>query len=312
MAASSPDLPSEMLSGPDTGGGFLFQLTLERGGPKPGFTFHAQEGAEDAGGPPKGSPEPLGYRHPEAACMYGGPRCWHRRFALPPSEAMRVRTPYNRTRLTFAAQIEQVAGLRPVPVAEGIRELLDLVYSLTSESVPWFIGASAGAWIQGVHVVPRDVDIGTNARGAARLAELLELYLIEPLSSLPGPEGTEAYCARAFVGTARDGIRVEWRSGQDQAGESGTANEFGRVEAGSRFRTVTWQGRVVPVAPVEFAIARWLARDEKSRWEAVEEFRSRHALNGGQLRSAVAGLTLSKEAVEQLKRWTSVPSRFEA
>jgi hypothetical protein len=80
-----------MLSGPDTGGGFLFQLTVERGGEEAGFTFHAQEGREDAGGPPKGSPEPLGYAHPASACMYGGPRCWHRRFLLPLTELSRVR-----------------------------------------------------------------------------------------------------------------------------------------------------------------------------------------------------------------------------
>ncbi|MCI4367618.1 MAG: hypothetical protein L3K08_07695, partial [Thermoplasmata archaeon] len=71
-----------LISGPDLGAGFLFQLSSDFDSSGASFAFHAQDGGADAAGPPIGPPDFLDYTKPERACMFGGPRCWERRFYL--------------------------------------------------------------------------------------------------------------------------------------------------------------------------------------------------------------------------------------
>src|SRR5579863_3734953 len=110
----------EMLSGPDMGGGFLYQLTSNAEQEPARFVVHVQDGGPDAGGPPRGSPEPFGYFHPAKYCDFGGPRCWHREFDLPSTEVGRVRAAYNRTRFVMEAMLAQVYGGETVPVEDGL------------------------------------------------------------------------------------------------------------------------------------------------------------------------------------------------
>ncbi|HTT25423.1 MAG TPA: hypothetical protein VMH90_00475, partial [Thermoplasmata archaeon] len=53
-----------LVSGPDLGAGFLFQLSFDRDEGGSSFAFHAQDGGADAAGPPLGPPDFLDYRHP--------------------------------------------------------------------------------------------------------------------------------------------------------------------------------------------------------------------------------------------------------
>ena len=102
-----------MLSGPDLGAGFLHQLSVEGDTDPRTFTYHAQDGGADAAGPPKGSLDVLDFVHPPSACMYGGPRCWHRRFRLPFADLPKVRLAYNRNRFVLQAMIDQAyAGVK--------------------------------------------------------------------------------------------------------------------------------------------------------------------------------------------------------
>lgn len=260
-------LPSEMLSGPDTGGGFLFQLTVERSGTDaPGFTFHAQEGGEDAGGPPKGSPEPLGFAHPAAACMYGGPRCWHRHLRLPPEAAGAVRAAYTRMRSTFAVQIEQAARRRVAPIADGLRETFGRIAAPLEEArIPWFVGGSTGAWLQGARVEPRDIDIGTTEEGVRRIGELLEPYLVEPAAPVASAPRSR-WSARAFVGTFLEGVRVEWASVDTTAP---ALREFEGEDAFRRLVPVRFEGQALLVSRIEFSLVRWAARGETARVDAL-------------------------------------------
>jgi hypothetical protein len=223
-------MSSEMISGPDLGAGYLHQLTLDRGGERTTFTFHAQEGGQDAGGPPKGSLEPLGYSHPASPCQFGGPRCWHRRFLLPFGETAKVRMAYNRSRFVLDATMAQFYGGVAAPVETTLRELATRISSpLEKEGVEWYIGGSTGAWLLGALLVPRDIDLGTTRSGVDRIAQLLSEYLVEPVGPTDWVGTGIVHGARAFVGTFREGSRVEWAVPIEPAGSARWGEWSGRA-----------------------------------------------------------------------------------
>ncbi len=209
--ADGPVLSSEMVSGPDLGGGFLHQLTLDRGGEGTTFTHHAQDGGQDAGGPPRGPLDVFGFVHPPSPCMFGGPRCWHRRYLLPSGELPRVRFAYQRCRFALASMLAQVYDGAPVPVLAVLGELARRVApALEKEGIPWYVGGSTAGLLLGGALRPRDIDLGTTRKGVDRLGELLSDYLIEPVGPTDwGPERL-VRGARAFVGSPQHGARVEW------------------------------------------------------------------------------------------------------
>lgn len=261
----------QMLSGPDLGGGFLYQLSFEQEGDRTTFTFHAQDGGSDAGGPPPGPLDVFGFVHPPAPCMFGGPRCWHRRFLLPLSEAPRVRQAYNRLRFVMKTMAAQAFSGAPVAVEAGTREVVArLAPRLAEERVDWYIGGSVAAWLQGAPVRPADLDLGTTRTGVDRVATLLADYLIEPIAPTEGPGGSVCRGARAFVGTFQQGIRVEWwvplestpvRPLEEWSGQPGVA----RVEP------LTFHGYDVRVTRPEYALVR---AAEKGRAAVVTELAS--------------------------------------
>ncbi len=225
-----------MVSGPDLGAGFLWQLSVDEGGPEePGFTYHLQDGGEDAAGPPIGPPDFLGYRHPEAACMFGGPRCWERRFLAEPAALVRVRTAYQRTRLAFAALLGHQYEDRPVPFAEEFERLLGLCDApLRAAGLPYRIDARTAAWIAGDGPSPARLRLEVGPGGTDRLGELLERELIEPIASR-GPE--EGFGGRAFLGTVKAGLLVDFGERPPGAGTGPGA-----------VREVAWRGFGVPIA----------------------------------------------------------------
>jgi hypothetical protein len=246
----------ELLSGPDLGGGFLFQLEAERRPGRAIVRFHAQEGGLEAATPAKGPLTDLGFERHPGACAIGGRECFHREFDVPVEELGRARMTYNRTRFVVGPSLEQRYGSLVPPVREAMTDIagrLSAAFGGSSEG--WFVGGSTSAWIQGVPVAPKDIDLGTDRPGVDRIAEALSDYLIEPPSRTTWPPGRAVYAARAFVGSLVNGVRVEWATAEDEARPAGTATEWGRAPAEVPTEIAEIGGHRVRVARLEFYLA---------------------------------------------------------
>jgi hypothetical protein len=289
-------MPSEMISGPDMGGGYLFQLSVDREEARCQFTVHAQDGGMDAGGPPPGPPDVFGFERTPAMCQFGGPQCRHRVFQLPDTETVRVRRAYNRWRFVAAPMLRQTFGAERPPVEQGLTELFDLIAApLEREGIGWYVGGSAGAWLQGVAVVPADVDLGTSRSGVDRIGELLGEYLIEPVAPTHWPRSGEVVGARAFVGTMKDGLRVEWAVPADPASVRGSQREWAVEPASAGFQVVDWNGRRVPVTRLEYSLVRAAERQRPDRLEAVASTLRGVGLDRRLLESLLADGTLEPD-----------------
>ena len=221
MGGAGPDGPTgrspgdppelEMLSGPDLGAGFLFQLTRDRADGGARYRFHAQDGGVDANGPPMGSPEPFGWHLSATMCPIGGRRCWEREFWPSEADSSRVRTSYNRTRFVMEASLEQVGGRRAVPVAAALAELLGSApVGAAGPGPSWSVGGAAALWLRGAPVAPTSIEIETTEPVVQDWTGALEMYLIEPPATTRWYDRSRRFGARAFLGTLRDGTRVEW------------------------------------------------------------------------------------------------------
>jgi hypothetical protein len=254
-------MPSEMLSGPDLGAGYLHQLSIDREGERTTFTYHAQEGGQDAGGPPKGSLEPFGYTHPASSCQFGGPRCWHRRFLQPFAATAKVRMAYNRSRFVLETMLAQAHDGAPVGIEPALQEVVGRIAPpLRAEGVDWYIGGSTAAWVLGAPLTPGDIDLGTTRAGVDRIAALLGEYLIEPVGPTDWPRSGIVHGARAFVGTFREGARVEWAVPIDPASPS-RWGEWSGKPGEARTMAVEWRGVPLHVTRAEYALVRaWEAK----------------------------------------------------
>jgi hypothetical protein len=268
--ATGPPLPSEMLSGPDLGGGYLHQLSFDRGDTTT-FTYHAQEGGLDAGGPPPGPLDPFGFAHPVHPCMFGGPRCWHRRFLLPHEEAPAVRRCYNRNRFVFEAMLAQAYSGRTPDVGLGLEEIVGRAGpALDQGGIGWYVGGSTAAWLLGAPLAPNDIDVGTTRAGVDRLGELLAAYLIEPVAPTEGPGERILRGGRAFVGTFAEGIRVEWAVPIDRP-RLPHAEEFAGIEGAARTVPATFRGRSLNVSRPEYALVRSAERGRSEARQALAD-----------------------------------------
>lgn len=272
------ELPSQVVSGPDLGSGFLLQLTRD-GPPLPGgYTVHLQEGGTDGGSVPTYSPARLGFEHPRTPCMYGGPACWHRSYALPETAAARVRATYHRLRYTLAPMLAQAEHVKEAPIHDGLTDLLArIALPLERAGVRWQVGGSAAAWLRRIAIAPADIDLGVEPAGVERLSELLEPFLVEPVHSETGPDGRRTGAA-AFLGTLREGIRVEWwgLSSSDPV----TPSEWGGPGWAERCEWAEFGPHRVPVAPLEFEMARLAARGSLDRLAPVLEHLYRRGPEG--------------------------------
>jgi hypothetical protein len=291
----------EMLSGPDLGGGFLHQLSLDREGELTTFTFHAQDGGSDAGGPAKGPLDMFGFVHPATSCMYGGPRCWHRRFLLPATEAPRVRRAYNRSRFVLDAMVAQAYGGVPAAIGPGLAEVVRRIApTLEAEGVEWYVGGSVSAWLQGAALVPRDLDLGTTRVGVDRIATLLGEYLIEPVAPTDWPGLGIVQAARAFVGTFKEGLRVEW--GVPIGREIEPLEEWSGRPGVARLETVTFEGRSVRVSRAEYDLVRAAERGDIDHVSKVLEALRRQAPDRELLETLLERSKLSSADRESLGR----------
>jgi hypothetical protein len=245
-------MSSEMISGPDLGGGYLHQLTLDRGETATTFTFHAQDGGADANGPPIGSLGPLGFVHPPTPCPFGGPRCWQRRFLAPFADAAKVRQAYNRFRFTLDATLRQrYAGLA-VAAEPALAEVLG---RLAPPEVRFHIGGSMAARLLGADVAVADLDLATDRPGVDRIGDRLAPYLIEPIASTDWPTRGIVRAGRAFVGTLGEGARAEWAVPLDGM-PAPALDEWTVGPDGARCLEAAFGGGTVRVSRPEYALVR--------------------------------------------------------
>jgi hypothetical protein len=262
-------MTSELVSGPDLGGGYLHQLSLDRDGERTTFTYHAQDGGADANGPPKGPLDAFGSVHPPSPCMFGGPRCWHRRFLLPPSETLRVRQAYHRYRFVLQTILDQTYDPVPPRVETALEELLRRILApLTRERIDWYVGGSTAAWLLGAEVAPADIDLGTTPLGVGRIAGLLGEYLIEPLAPTDWPAAGTVLGARAFVGTPREGTRVEWSTPLAPRPTRPFDEWSGQVST-VRLANASFRGQQIRVTRPEYALVRALEKRRARSAEAI-------------------------------------------
>jgi hypothetical protein len=298
----------EMLSGPDLGGGFLHQLSLDREDELTTFTFHAQDGGSDAGGPAKGPLDVFGYVHPATPCMFGGAGCWHRRFLLPSAEAPRVRRAYNRSRFVLDAMMGQAYDGAPAAVRPGLSEVVRRIApALEAEGVEWFVGGSVSAWLQGAAVVPRDLDLGTTRVGVDRIAALLGEYLIEPEAPTDWPGRGIVQAARAFVGTFKEGIRVEWAAPIGEH-EARPLEEWSGRPGVARLEVVPFEGRSVRVSRAEYALVRAAEKGDRARVSQIVAVIRPRGPDDELLEALLAHSTLSAADREALEEQVWSPS----
>lgn len=249
-------MPSELVSGPDLGGGYLHQLSRDQDGTTTTFTYHAQVGGADANGPPLGPLDAFGFARTPSPCMFGGPRCWHRRFLLPLEEAQRVRAAYQRNRFALDTMLRQVYGEATVDLDAGLRDLVDrLAAALDPDGIEWYLGGSTAVWLLGGSLQPRDIDLGTTRAGVDRVAELLQEYLVEPIAPTDWPGSGIVRGARAFLGSFRAGVRVEWAVPIEPR-EPVPFEEWSGRPGVVRRLPATFQGRTVWVTRPEYALVR--------------------------------------------------------
>lgn len=262
-------MPSEMISGPDLGGGYLHQLTRDTEGAQSTFTYHAQIGGDDAGGPPLGPLDAFGFAHPASPCQFGGPRCWHRRFLLPLGETPRVRAAYNRTRFVLETMLKQRFAGQAVGLDAALAEIVRRVGpALGADGIPWHVGGSAAARLLGAEIAPRDIDLGTTRAGVDRIAATLTDYLIEPVAPTDWPGVGIVQGARAFVGTFQEGARTEWAVPLDPGTVAGPA-EWSSDLASVRTLPVAYAGAEIRVTRPEYALVKAASQGATDRLPAL-------------------------------------------
>jgi hypothetical protein len=262
-------MPSEMLSGPDLGAGYLHQLTTDRDGDRTTYTYHAQDGGADANGPPKGPLDALGFVHPPSPCPFGGPRCWHRRFLLPFTETPKVRQTYNRHRFVLQAMIDQAHAGAVAAVETALGEIVGRVAAAREiGDDDWYVGGSTAAKVLGAAIAPHDIDLGVTRGGVDRLGAVLADYLIEPLATTDWPQLGIVRGARAFVGTFTSGARVEWAIPLEPVLDA-PLSEWSPRPGVARLLTASLGGHSIRVSRPEYALVRAAEEKDATRFAAI-------------------------------------------
>ena len=301
-------MSSDLVAGPDLGGGYLHQLSIDRTDDRTTFTYHAQDGGADAGGPPIGALDAFGYAHPPTACQFGGPRCWHRRFLLPFAELPRVRQTYNRSRFVMEAMLRQRYAGGPVPVEGALREVVGRVApAFAREGIPWYVGGSTAARLLGAAVEPHDLDLGTDRAGVDRLGALLAEYLIEPVAPTDRPGGGIVHGGRAFVGTLQQGMRVEWAVPLDPVPAAGGADAEWASVGAVHLLSVTFEGTELRVSRPEYALVRAAGRGATDRQDALAALVRRIGPEPGLLDQLLARSGLAADRADALRRAVQGP-----
>jgi hypothetical protein len=293
-------VPSDLVSGPDLGAGYLHQLSIDRSEDRTTFTYHAQEGGQDANGPPIGGLDPLGYSHPSAPCQFGGPRCWHRRFLLPFDATPRVRQAYNRSRFVLDTMLQQAFADRPIAVDEALQEIVRRVGpAFDREGIPWFVGGATAARLLGGDLRPRAIRLGTDRAGVDQLGGLLAEFLIEPVATTDRRPARIVRGGRAFVGTFVAGARAEWAVPLEPDPTPGSEEWAGRP-GDVRTLTVRYGGQELRVSRPEYTLVRTAARADRERADRLIETVRRIGPDRALLRSLLSRGGVPKVEADRL------------
>lgn len=169
-----------------------------------------------------------------------------------------------------------------IPFAAALAVVLDRVSSVDS---PWMLAGSTSAILQGVDVPPNDLDFPhATAEGVYAFAEALRGFATPP--GVPTPAGTKPVGDWLSSG-AEPVVHFPNRGGQwtygrwyvecveveaahiAQPGEEELLSEIHGRPIWTFMRTVSWNGRHVPVTPLEVNFVTNLARGRQARAEAV-------------------------------------------
>ncbi|MCI4355114.1 MAG: hypothetical protein L3K06_07100, partial [Thermoplasmata archaeon] len=131
----------------------------------------------------------------------------------------------------------------------------------------WFLGGSVSGMLQGAAVVPREVEIGTDRIGTTQVATALAEYLIEPLADTSWRGTGPIFGARAYLGTLRSGVRVEWGVPIGPAPSARLELREGTDEVATR--PVPFLGGTVRVLRPEYGLLRAAARRDPAETAAV-------------------------------------------
>ncbi len=160
-----------------------------------------------------------------------------------PADAPHLERIYRHFASCAEEMVLQAARARPIPWARALAAFLD---GVAHEPLNWWLAGSAALAVRGLEVVPGDLDIITDARGAQRLGELFLEHLVEPV--LPSGGWISDWFGRAFLHA-----RLEWVGDVHRDVDVSLPTDFGPVAAG-RLEVVAWQGREIRVPPLELQL----------------------------------------------------------
>jgi hypothetical protein len=143
-----------------------------------------------------------------------------------------------------AEMVQQASGVSPVPWQKSLLAFLQLV---EGQDIEWWLIGSAALAVRGADVMPRDLDLITDAAGAVRLGELLLDYLVEPVQYSEGWIGN--WFGRAFLHA-----RLEWVGDVAAGVDTPHVTDFG-PEAAARRELVSWRGYSIYVPPLDLQLA---------------------------------------------------------
>jgi hypothetical protein len=182
-----------------------------------------------------------------------------------------------------------------VDVERGIDEVIRrMANPLDSEGIEWYVGGSAAAWLLGASVSPKDIDLGTTRAGVDRLAQLLEEYLIEPAAPTDWPARGIVRGARAFVGTFREGIRVEWAAPVEPRPVLPFEEWSGRPGV-ARLLATSFRGRPIRVTRPEYALVRAAEKGRFDRLGPIAELLRSRGVDTDLLEALLSRTPLSVE-----------------
>jgi hypothetical protein len=156
----------------------------------------------------------------------------------------------------------------PAPYARALRRLLD---ALRDCDAVWALTGSAGLALQGVAIVPRDIDVQTDKQGAYAIQERLKAYVTRPVAfSATGR-------IRSHLGALRlAGVPVELMGRLQKRLPDGRWDV--PVDVGSLRTVLSWQGYAVPVLPLEYEYQAYLTL---GRTETADRIRRVLTARGG-------------------------------
>lgn len=165
----------------------------------------------------------------------------------------------------FAASAEalilQKAGRLEVPWEAALERFLVRV---ADQPIKWWMTGSSSLAVQGVPIVPGDIDI---VAGSVEDGILLDQLFQDVIAESPRPGWIAERVTRTFLG-----VRVGWVAGvHPQHGE-----EVGLLEAGRQAQPVTWRGYTILVPP---PLIQLQLNERRGRTERVQQIREWLAAN---------------------------------